>query len=188
MKNIQFLGIYRNALISGKKRITIRITRPNLRKGDIFIAHCGGKVIGKFRVIDIYTKKIKEITEEEVNLDGFESKDKLVRELKKYYPSINENKEVFIIRFEPVEIFRKDISSEDFAWDGKKIDLIELAKLVLEKDQSLTQKQRDLLKILIEEGSLRKAALKLGNLNKRNIFRKILREGYKRLKEKGYTI
>ncbi|MEM1634310.1 MAG: hypothetical protein QW714_01115, partial [Nanopusillaceae archaeon] len=77
-------------------------------------------------------------------------------------------------------------SSEDFAWGGKKINLIGLAKLILEKDESLTQKQKELLKILIEEKSLRKAALRLGSLNKRTIFRKILREGYKRLKEKGY--
>ncbi|MEM4588284.1 MAG: ASCH domain-containing protein [Nanopusillaceae archaeon] len=186
MKNLQFLGIYRNALISGKKRITIRITKPNLRKGDIFIAHCGGKVIGKFKVTNVYTKKLREITEEEAKLDGFESKERLIKELKKYYPKIKEDTEIFVIEFEPVEIFKKEISSEDFAWGGKKINLIELAKLILEKDESLTQKQKELLKILIEEKSLRKAALRLGSLNKRTIFRKILREGYKRLKEKGY--
>ncbi len=185
MKHLQFLGKYKKALISGEKKITIRITKPNLRKGDIFIAHCGGKVIGKFKVVDIYIKKVKEITEEEARLDGFPSKEDLIKELKNYYRGINDNKEVVIIRFEPVKIFKEEISSEDFAWGGQRIDPVELAKLILEKDSNLTEKQRKYLKILIEEGSIRKAAMKLGGLNKRGIFRKILREGFYRLKKKG---
>jgi len=185
MKHLQFLKKYKNALLSGEKRVTIRITKPNLRKGDIFIAHCGGKVIGKFKVTDVYVKKLRDITDEEAKLDGFSSKEELIRELKNYYKNLNEDKEVVVIRFEPIEIFKEEMSSEDFAWGGKKIDVIELAKLLLEKDDGLTEKQKEYLKILIEEGSIRKAAMRLGGLNKRKIFRKILREGFNRLKKKG---
>jgi len=185
MKHLQFLNRYKNALLSGEKKITIRITKPNLRKGDIFIAHCGGKVIGKFKVIDVYTKKLKDITDDEARLDGFSSKEELIRQLKGHYKNLNEDREVVVIRFEPVEIFKEEISSEDFAWGGKKVDIIELAKLLLERDDGLTEKQREYLKILIEEGSIRKAAIRLGGLNKRKIFRKILREGFNRLKKKG---
>jgi len=185
MRHLQFLKKYKDALLSGEKKLTIRVTKPNLRRGDIFIAHCGGKVIGKFRVTDIYVKKLKDITDEEARLDGFSSKEELIRELKNYYKNLGEDKELVIIRFEPVEIFKREISSEDFAWGGSKIDIIELARLLLEKDDKLTPKQREYLKILIEEGSIRKAAIRIGGLNKRNIFRKILREGFKRLKERG---
>jgi len=185
MKHLQFLKKYKDALLSGEKKLTIRVTKPNLRKGDIFIAHCGGKVIGKFRVTDIYVKKLKDITDEEAKLDGFSSKEELIKELKNYYKNLNEDKEVVIIKFEPVEIFKEEISSEDFAWGGSRIDVVELAKLLLEKDDKLTPKQREYLKILIEEGSIRKAAMRIGGLNKRNIFRKILRDGFRRLKERG---
>ncbi|RDD52195.1 ASCH domain-containing protein [Nanoarchaeota archaeon NZ13-N] len=185
MKHLQFLRRYKDALLSGEKKLTIRTTKPNLRKGDTFIAHCGGRVIGKFKVIDIYLKKIKDITEEEAKLDGFSSKEELLRELRSYYRGLNENKEVVIIKFEPLEIFKDEISSEDFAWGGRKIDPVELAKLLLEKDDRLTEKHREYLEILIKEGSIRKAAIKLGGLNKRGIFRKILREGFIRLKRKG---
>jgi len=185
MKHLQFLKKYKNDLLSGKKRVTVRITKPNLRKGDVFIAHCGGKVIGKFKVTDIYVKKLRDITDEEAKLDGFSSKEELIRELRSYYRNLSEDKEVVIIRFELVEIFKEEISSEDFAWGGKKIDVVELAKILLEKDEGLTAKQKEYLRILIEEGSIRKAAIRLGGLNKRNIFRRILREGFNRLRKKG---
>ncbi|MFP3167443.1 MAG: hypothetical protein RXQ68_03410, partial [Candidatus Nanopusillus sp.] len=93
------------------------------------------------------------------------------------------NREVAIIEFEPIEIIN-NISSEEFAWGGKKIDLIELAKLILKYDEKLNEKERKLLNILIESGSLRKAAIRLGGLNKRYIIRKILKKGFYRLNEK----
>ncbi|HIP66773.1 MAG TPA: ASCH domain-containing protein, partial [Candidatus Nanopusillus sp.] len=185
MKHLQFDGKYTELLKTGKKRLTIRIEKPNLRKGDIVIVHAGGKVIGKFKILDIYTKKLHQITDEEAQLDGFNNKEELFRALKEHYPWIKENREIVIIRFEPVEIFRDDINSEDFAWKGLKIDLMELARLALKYDNKLTEKQKQYLKILIDEGSLRKAAMKLGGLQKRAIFRKILRRSMDRLIEKG---
>ena len=185
MKHLQFDGKYIELLKTGRKKLTIRIEKPNLKKGDIVIVHAGGKVIGKFKIVDIYTKKLYQITDEEAQLDGFKNKDELLKALKEHYPWIKEDKEIVIIRFEPVEIFKDEISSEDFAWKGLKIDPIELAKLALKYDDKLTEKQKQYLKLLIEEGSLRKAAMRLGGLQKRAIFRKILRKSMDRLIEKG---
>ncbi|MGC9079912.1 MAG: ASCH domain-containing protein [Nanopusillaceae archaeon] len=185
MKHLQFFGRFTEDILSGKKNLTIRISKPNLRVGDIFILHAGGKVIGKFRVKNIYTKKLYQITDDEAIRDGYNNKEELIREIKKIYKGIKDEKEIVIIEFEPVEIFKEQISSEEFAWGGKKIDIIELAKLILKYDDKLTEKQKELLKLLIEKKSLRKAAMELGGLSKRTIFRKILRNGYKRLKEKG---
>jgi hypothetical protein len=185
MKHLQFLGKYVEDIINGKKSITIRLSKANLRIGDIFILHAGGKVIGKFKVKNIYTKKLYQITDEEAQRDGYKNKEELLEDLKRIYKNINLNKEVAIIEFEPIEIFKEKISSEEFAWGSKKVDIIELAKLILQYDDKLTEKHRKLLNLLIEKKSIRKASLVLGGLNKRNLFRKILREGYKRLKEKG---
>ena len=185
MKHLQFDRKYTELLKTGRKKLTVRIEKPNLKKGDVVIVHAGGKVIGKFKILDVYTKKLYQITNEEARLDGFRNKDELLEALKEHYPWIKENKEIVIIKFEPVEIFKDEISSEDFAWKGLKIDPIELAKLALKYDDKLTEKQKQYLKLLIEEKSLRKAAMKLGNLQKRVIFRKILRKSMDRLVEKG---
>ncbi|BFI73701.1 ASCH domain-containing protein [Nanoarchaeota archaeon] len=185
MKHLQFLGKYTEDIISGRKNITIRLSKANLRPGDIFILHAGGRVIGKFRVKNIYTKKLYQITDEEAKRDGYNNKEELLEDLRKIYKNINLNKEVAIIEFEPVEIFKDQLLSEEFAWGGKKIDIIELAKLILKYDDKITEKHKELLNLLIEKGSIRKAALSLGGLNKRNLFRKILKKGYERLKEKG---
>jgi len=185
MKHLFFDGKYLEALKTGEKKITIRIEKPNIRVGDIIIFHAGGKVIGKFKIKNIYTKKLYQITDEEAKLDGYNSKEELIKAIKEHYPRIKDTKEVVIIEFEPIEIFDKEISSEDFAWKGFRIDPIELAKLALQYDETLTEKQKMYLKILIESGSLRKASMKLGGLQKRGIFRKILRKSLERLIEKG---
>ena len=185
MKHLQFEGKYKDLIKSGKKRLTVRIQKPKLHPGDIVIFHAGGKAIGKFKIKRIYTKKLYQITDEEAKLDGFKSKDQMIRSIKLHYPRIKDNKEVVLIEFEPVEIFEEEVSSEDLAWKGVKIDPKMLAELALKYDDSLTDKQKLYLKLIIECGSLRKAAMKLGNLKKRGILRKILRKSLERLVEKG---
>lgn len=66
---------------------------------------------------------------------------------------------------------------------------IEIAKIGIEKKDELllSNKEVELLKILIEEGSIRKAALRLGNLKKREIFRRILRKIMRRLQSMEST-
>ncbi|BBL45487.1 ASCH domain-containing protein [Nanobdella aerobiophila] len=184
MKNIQFYGKYLEDILSGKKRITIRLSKGGFKIGDIFILHAGGKAIGKYRIKNIYTKKLYQITDEEAKLDGYNNKEELINEILRIYKNINIKKEVVIIEFEPLEIFKTDISSEEYAWGGQKVDIIKLANLILKYDDQLTSRHKELLNILIKEGSLRKAALSLGNIKKRNLFRKILKKGYERLKKK----
>ncbi len=185
MKHLQFEGKYAEMLKAGKKRLTIRIQKPRVKEGDVVIFHAGGKALGKYKIKKIYTKKLHQITDEEAKLDGFSSREALIRAIKEHYPWIKDNKEVVLIEFEPVEIFEKEISSEDLAWKGMKIDVVELAKLALEYDEALTDKQKAYLKLIIECGSLRKAAMKLGGLQKRGVLRKILRKSLERLKRKG---
>ncbi len=185
MKHLQFLGIYKDLLIDGKKDITIRLTKPKLKPGEIFIIDCGGKSIGKFRVKNIYTKKIKEITDEEAIRDGYKNKEDLIIDLKRIYKGIDDNKEVVIIEFEPVEIFKDQISSEEFAWGGKKYNIPELAKIILENFKDIPKKDVEILKLIIEKGSMRKAALHLGGLEKRYVIRKVLKKYFYRLKKQN---
>ena len=117
MKHLQFLGKYADDIIKGNKNLTIRLSKANLRTGDIFILHAGGKVIGKFRVKNIYTKKLYQITDEEAKRDGYNNKEELINDLRRIYKRLDLNKEVAIIEFEPIEIIN-NISSEEFAWGG----------------------------------------------------------------------
>ena len=104
MKHLQFLGKYIKDIIKGNKNLTIRLSKANLKPGDIFILHAGGKVIGKFRVKNIYTKKLYQITDEEAKRDGYNNKEELINDLKRIYKRLDLNKEVAIIEFEPIEI------------------------------------------------------------------------------------
>lgn len=184
MKHLHFLGKFYDSLINGKKDITIRLDTYGLKTGDIFIIHCGGYVIGKYRVKRIYVKKLSEITDDEAKRDGYKNKEELINDLRNMYPNIKEDSKVFIIEFEPIEIFKEKILSEDFAYLGKKVNIIELAKKILENVE-LNDKEKEILNILIEEGSIRKAAKRLGGLEKRNIIRRVIRKGFRKLIKKG---
>ncbi len=185
MRHLQFDGKYYELLKSGKKKATIRLEKPKVKVGDVVYIHSAGKVLGKAKITRIITKKISQLTDEDARLDGFKSRSELIRALKEHYPQLRGDKEIVIIEFDWVERFDKDISSEDFAWMGAKIDPVELAKLSLQYDDKLTPKQRQILELLIQSGSIRKAAMRLGGLHKRDLFRRILRVTLKRLIEKG---
>lgn len=184
MKNFFFLGKYSDKLIKGEKKLTIRLKPIRLKAGDIFIAHSGGYAIGKFKVIKVYKKRLKEIDDEEAKKDGYNNKEELIRDLKYAYKNINEDSIVYIMEFEPVEIFKEKINSEIYSW-GEKVDIVKIAKIIYEKDDRLNERKRRLIKLIIDTGSLRKAAKKLGGLNKRRILRRILKSEYIYLKKKG---
>ena len=180
-KHLEFKGEYKDLILQGKKTSTIRYGKLSLRKGQEVYVHSGGYVIGKAKIKDVRIIRIKDVTNEIARKDGFSSKEELIEKLKEHYPHLKPDDPLTYIEFE-FEPFENPIPSEDFAWQGFEKDPIKLAKLALERDILLSEKEKELLKILIKEGSIRKAALRLGGLKKREIFRKILRRVMKHLK------
>ncbi len=110
------------------------------------------------------------MTDQDAKLDGLNSKDELIRELKKLYGNLNDDDTVTIIEFKVTELL--DIP-ENAIWS--KITPHEIAKLALEH-LDLSDSERKILDVLIKTRSLRRTAKKLfGDIRHRWRIRKLLK-------------
>ncbi len=175
MKHLEFTSNYEEALLSGRKRATIR-KWTNLRAGDEVYVHCGGKIIGRARILSVERKRIEDLSDEDAKLDGFESRDELLGELKK----LGYSGEVYVIRFdfEPMEA----VNPHSMYYGDA--DLEEIAKKALQHLE-LNERDRKVLELFLRCGSIRKAAAKLGGWRKRGEIRAVLRKCYVMLRERG---
>ena len=183
MRHLEFDGRYMEAILSGKKRATIRLgRRPNLNPGDTVLIHSGGYAIGRAVVERVESKRVSELTDEDAVLDGFGSREELIRALKEHYKRVDDDSLAHIIVFRLVEKFQKPVTSSDYAYEGNLP--IEIAEMAL-KHLYLPKEDRELLELFLKTGSLRKAAYRLGGLNKRYLIRDALRRAYEELKRRG---
>lgn len=179
MEHLEFDGCYRDALLSGKKRATIRLKDIKLSPGDEILIHSGGYILGLARIKRVERKKVMELTEEDAKLDGFGDREELVNALSKHYKNISFEDEITLIEFEIVRKLKKPILSADFPYEGNLP--LEIAEKAL-KYLDLSEEDEKLIRLFLREGSLRKAAYKLGGLNERYKIRNVLRKAYKELK------
>lgn len=183
MKHLEFDGRYADAILKGKKRATVRLgRRPNLKEGDVVLIHAGGYALGKAVVEKVETKTVKELTDEDAFLDGFSSREELIRALKGHYKYVNDDSKAHVVVFRLVEKFDKPVMSSDYAYEGNLP--VEIAEKAL-KYLDLPEEDRKLIELFLKTGSLRKAAYRLGGLNKRYLIRDALRRAYEELKKKG---
>ncbi|RLF80795.1 ASCH domain-containing protein [Thermococci archaeon] len=183
MRNLKFDGKYKDLLLSGKKRATIRVGKVNLKPGDEVLIHSGGYVIGKAKIRKVEKKRVSELTEEDAIMDGFKNKEELLDALKEHYKNIKSDTEVTVVEFEFTKLLDKPILSADFPYEGN--NPVEIAELALKHLKDLSFEEVALLKLFLQSGSLRKAAYKLGGLNKRYKIREVLRKAYEELKKMG---
>ncbi|WP_088334748.1 MULTISPECIES: ASCH domain-containing protein [unclassified Methanopyrus] len=183
-KHIEISGEYRDKLLRGEKRATIRVGRvPGARPGKVVYIHCGGYVYGKVRITNVRTKRVRDLTDEDAKLDGFENREELLKALRDHYPNLRDDDIVTIIEFKWVERFDEPILSEHLPYEGH--DPIKIAKLALEEDIPMSPRDRELLELLVECGSIRKAAKALGGLGKRDVIRRAVRKAFRLLKSRG---
>ncbi len=177
MKHLEFKDKYRDLLMSGKKRATIRVQCP-YKKGQEVYVHCGGEIIGVAKIKDIEEKRVEELTEEDAREDGFESLEDLINEIKRIYGN---PEKVYVIRFE-FKGFDEGINPHEMYYGDA--DLLEIAKMALE-NLDLRREERKVLELFVKTGSIRKAAMKMGGIKKRGVIRKVLRRCYNELKSRG---
>lgn len=183
MRHLEFDGRYADAILKGKKRATVRLgRRPNLKEGDVVLIHAGGYALGKAVVEKVETKTVRELTDEDAFLDGFSSREELIRALKGHYKYVNDDSKAHVVVFRLVEKFDKPVMSSDYAYEGNLP--VEIAEKAL-KYLDLPKEDRKLIELFLKTGSLRKAAYRLGGLNKRYLIREALRRAYEELKKKG---
>ncbi len=177
MKHLEFKDRFGDLLKSGKKRATIRL-KCNLKKGDEVFVHCGGKIIGTAEITDVIVKGLNELDEEDAKEDGFDSREELLREIKRLYGN---PEKVCIIKFKFKE-FKSEVTPHKMYYGDE--DLVEMAKRALEH-LNLSERDRKILQIFVRTRSIRKTALKLGGIRKRGVVRKVLRSCIRELKKRG---
>lgn len=177
VKHLMFSKKYLDKLLKGEKLATIRLRDVGLKPGDRFFMHSGGYVLGIAEVTDISKKRLRELTLEDALRDGFKSLEELLAVVKEHYPRIKENTVVHIIGFKWIKRFERPISSEELPWKGT-VNITEIAKEALNKLNNLTDEERRILLYVANEGSIRKAALRLGDLKLRPVVRGVLRKVY----------
>ncbi len=174
MKHLEFKEKYKELILSGKKRATVR-KRANLKPGDEAFVHCGGKIIGVAKIIDVERKKIEDFSEDDAKLEGFNSLEDFLRELKNYY----DDEELYFIKFD-FRPFEKEVEPRELYYENYDIDKI--VDEALEK-LDLSEREKEILLLYKKYGSIRKVAKKLGGWKKRGEIRKVIRKAFKRLKE-----
>ncbi|RDD53132.1 MAG: ASCH domain-containing protein [Candidatus Korarchaeota archaeon NZ13-K] len=103
MKVLRFRGKYRDAIISGRKRTTIR-RESSLRPGDLVMVEVGEERIGEALIKCVEEVCVEELNDELAEEDGFGSLSELLMELRSIYGDdvLREGTKLKLIRFEIV--------------------------------------------------------------------------------------
>ncbi len=165
---------YLDKIGSGKfTTIRLGIVRPKYR--EVFI-HSGGMVVAKARIVDVRYKRVRELTNEDAKLDGFTNREELIQELRSLYGDVSENDWVTILTLEVV----KPLNIKDDGTVG--LGPVDIARLALRYNVQLTNEEKRILQEVVNQGSIRKAAIRLFNsLKGRIVIRKVVRKALKQL-------
>ena len=177
IKHLEFKERFRRQLLSGEKRVTVRL-HTTLKEGDRVLIHCGGEILGEGVIEKVERKRPDELTEEDAKADGFRSLAELIGEIKRLYGNVDR---VFVIRFS-MKPFSQGKHPHNFYYG--QADLREIAELAL-KNLQLEERDKQILQLFLKSGSIIKAAKRLGGLRKRGIIREVLRKCYRELVVKG---
>ncbi len=157
--------------------IRLGIVRPRYR--EVFI-HSGGMVIAKAHIVNVLYKRVSELTDWDAIADGFTSREALIEELRSIYGNISGNDWVTILTLE----ITKAIGRRDDGSVG--LSPVDIARLALRYNVPLSDEERRVLQELVNEGSVRKAAVKLFNsFRGRAIIRRVVRRALNHLIRMG---
>ncbi len=178
-RHLMVKGKYVKMILEGRKKTTIRlgIVKPKYR--DV-ILHGGGSPVALIRITGVQVKKVKDLTDEDALRDGFRARKELIKALEKAYGKLDENQLVTIIEFHVL----KPITREEDELMG--LTPIEAARIALRYDDQLGDEERRTLLELTRTNSLRKTAERVyGSIGAKWRIKRILRDSFKRLKERG---
>ncbi|HDM92409.1 MAG TPA: ASCH domain-containing protein [Candidatus Korarchaeota archaeon] len=98
-KSLKFDKKYVKQILEGEKVTTLRRT-TRLKPGDVVDLVAGGEVFGEAMVTDVKRVRLSALTDEEARRDGFESKDRLIKELRRIYgKKIEKEDQLWMIEF-----------------------------------------------------------------------------------------
>lgn len=104
MRCLNFSEDFMEKIKSGEKVATLRLGIKDYRVGEKVIIKCGDKEIGVAEIQEVNFKKFKDLEYVDIILDGYKSKEKLKKDLKKFYGEFKEEDIFTQIIFELCEV------------------------------------------------------------------------------------
>ncbi|MFO8020642.1 MAG: ASCH domain-containing protein [Promethearchaeia archaeon] len=101
MKALNF-SMFLNKLISGEKQQKILKFKPDFREDEIIWIKHKKRRLFEAKVIEIYHKRLKEITQQEAQQDGFKSRRECIVTTMKFYDFENIREYCFIVKFRQI--------------------------------------------------------------------------------------
>ncbi len=83
-KKLKFKGKYKEKILSGKKKITIR-RETSLKPGDKVLIESGEEEIGEAVIKEVLNIRVEDLTDEHAREDGFSNLKELLGELRSIY-------------------------------------------------------------------------------------------------------
>ena len=101
MKKLVFKLDYAGKILTGEKILTVRL-RTNVKEGEVVEVYVGHARVGKALIKKVVKKKLNDVSDEEVQKDGFKSKEDFIRALAKIYGRnlVETNPDVYVIEFQ----------------------------------------------------------------------------------------
>jgi len=180
---LMFSKKYLDKLLQGSKLATIRVGKVGYREGDVVLVYCGGLLLGRARIVRVARKALKDLDEGDAIKDGFSSVDELLRALRSHYSRLGKNTPLTLLEFEWVERFDNPPSDTSLGWPYS-VTPVEAARLALE-NVDLTDEEAEILKTVVELGSIRRAARRMGGAAMRRVVRGVLRRAAEALYRRG---
>ena len=103
-KYLNFNEDFMEKIKRGEKKATLRLGIKDYKEGEEVIIRCGDKIIGKAVIREVNHKKFKDLSEEDVILDGYKNKEELKAALKRFYGEFSEDDVFTQLIFELSEI------------------------------------------------------------------------------------
>jgi len=104
MKEFKFNKEYYMPILTGEKTQTLRKNKKRVRPGDIVLAvFSGTDFTQKLRITKIGYKQLKQITDEDAHLEGYENREELKQTLMKIYPRIDKFDRLYYYRFKCID-------------------------------------------------------------------------------------
>lgn len=173
---------YAELLLNGVKKATIRLGYV-IPKHDEVIIHSGGKPIAKAKIVGVEYKKVRELTDDDAKLDGFNNVSELLKELRRVYNGLRQDDIVSIIKLEVTQRFDK-LRSDDMYYGIAPSDIARIGLRYI-RDR-LNEEDLKILELLGRGYSIREVANMLyGSPLKRLKVRRALRKALRELIKEG---
>lgn len=103
MEKINFDTDYIDIILNRKKKTTVRKGIRSYPVGRLVELTADGERFALAKVKKVVVKRVGELTDDDARMDGFQSREDLIRALRRIYGDISEKEFVTVVHFEVVD-------------------------------------------------------------------------------------